>query len=168
MSIRDLVSWHGRKKELAPQREHDPFYGLQREINRVFDRFFDGFDLFPSHFGEFGERESTFTPRIDIKEGKKDIKISAEMPGMDEKDIDVTLSDDSLVIKGEKKREIEDNKNGYYRMERSYGSFYRTIPLPDGIDKETAEASFKKGVLKITIPKTAKAIDSQKKIEIKT
>ena len=167
MSIRDLVPWHGNKKNLSVRKAHEPFYGIQKEINSVFDNFFDEFDLLPSRFGGYEDRFSAFTPKIDIKEGKKKIEISAELPGMDEKDIDVSLSDDALTIKGEKNQEIEDKKDGYYRMERSYGSFYRTIPLPNGIDTDNVDAKFKKGVLQVTIPMTSKAIESHKKIEIK-
>jgi HSP20 family protein len=167
MSITDLVPWHGNKKNLSVRKAHEPFHGLQKEINNLFENFFDEFDWLPSRFGGYEDRFGSFTPKIDIKEGKKEILISAELPGMDENDIDLAILDGTLTIKGEKKKEIEDKKEGYYRMERSYGSFYRTIPLPDGIDEDKTEASFKKGVLKITLPKTAKAIESQKKISIK-
>lgn len=167
MSIRDLVPWHVNKKNLSVRNVHEPLYGLQKNINRLFDSFFDESDLLPSIFEEYENKFGDFAPRIDIKESKKNIEISAELPGMDENDVDLELSDDILTIKGEKKQETEDKKDGYYRMERSYGSFYRTIQLPDGIDKDKTEASFKKGVLKIFVPKTAKAIESQKKIPIK-
>jgi HSP20 family protein len=87
---------------------------------------------------------------------------------MDEKDIEVTLNNNSLTIKGEKKMEKEDKDRDYYRMERSYGSFTRTIPLPSEIETDKAEAYFKKGVLTVKIPKSAKAIEEKKKIKIKT
>lgn len=168
MSIKDIVPWRRSKKGLTIKEEQEPFYTLQREVNNLFDRFFHGFDWLPSRFGGFEDRFSSFSPKVNIKDGKKSIEISAELPGMDEEDIDVSLSDNALTIKGEKKHEVEDNKEGYYRMERSFGSFYRSIPLPDGIDKDNVDAKLKKGVLKVTIPKTAKAIESQKKIEIKS
>lgn len=163
MSFRDLIPWYGGRKNLQEKMGEQPFYGLQREIDNLFDRF----DWFPTRFGEYEERFGSFTPKINIKENKKNIEVSAELPGMDENDIDVTLSDNTLTIKGEKKSEVEDKREDYYRIERSYGSFYREIPLPEGTDKEKTEASFKKGVLKIMLPKNAKAIESRKKINVK-
>jgi HSP20 family protein len=87
---------------------------------------------------------------------------------MDEKDIDITLSSDSLTIRGEKKEESEENDKDFFRMECRYGSFHRVIPLSAEVDEAKAQADFKKGVLKITLPKTAKAQQARKKIEIKT
>ena len=132
---------------------------IQKQINDLFDGFFDEYNLVPF--------EKSFVPEIDVKETKKDIQVAAELPGMDEKDIDVTLHEGSLIIKGEKKNEHEDKKDGYHRIERSYGSFYRAIALPEGIDEEKVDANYKKGVLKIVIPKTKKAQEKQKKIEVK-
>jgi HSP20 family protein len=102
MSFRDLIPWHGDRKSPQERMGEDPFYGLQREINNLFDRF----DWFPTRFGENEERFGSFTPKINIKENKKNIEVSAELPGMDENDIDVTLSDNTLTIKGEKKSEV--------------------------------------------------------------
>ena len=96
-----------------------------------------------------------------------EIKVSAELPGMDEKDIDVSLTRDTLTIKGEKKEEKEDTGKDYYKMERSYGSFTRSIPLPVEVDTDKVQATFKKGVLEITLPKTAKAIQETKKVPVK-
>ena len=108
-----------------------------------------------------------FHPNIDVTETDKEIRVSAELPGMDNKDINVSLTKESLTITGEKKEEKEEKKKDYYRMERSYGSFSRTIPMPVEIDTDKAKALFKKGVLTITLPKTAKAIKEKKKISIK-
>jgi HSP20 family protein len=102
-----------------------------------------------------------------VSETDKEIKVSAELPGMDDKDIDVSLTRDALTIKGEKKEEKEDKGKDYYKMERSYGSFTRSIPLPVEVDTDKVQATFKKGVLEITLPKTAKAIQETKKIPIK-
>lgn len=142
--------------------EYSPFSLFRSEMNRLFDNFFQGFDIEP-----FEKRYGTFHPNIDITETDKEIKVSAELPGMDNKDIDVSLTKESLTIKGEKKEEKEEKKKDYYRMERSYGSFSRTIPMPVEIDTNNAKAQFKKGVLTITLPKTAKAIKEKKKITIK-
>jgi len=165
------------KKDIAPKaapgtqldvrREWEyPFGAFQREMNKLFDDFFGGFDLSP--WAPVEKRLSTpFTPHIDVSETDKEIKVSAELPGMDEKDIDVSLTRDTLTIKGEKKQEAEDKGEGYYRMERSYGSFTRSIPLPIEVDTDKVQATFKKGVLEITLPKTARAIQETKKIPVK-
>ncbi|MFZ5998454.1 MAG: Hsp20/alpha crystallin family protein [Nitrospirota bacterium] len=163
MAFRDLVPRTFGKREVPVKRNgDDPFTMLQREMNDLFDNFFRSFDFAP-----FGSRMGEFTPRVDVSETDKEIKVSAELPGMDEKDIEVTLNKDSLTIKGEKKEEKEDKGKNYYRIERSYGSFSRTIPLPLEVETDRAEATFKKGVLTVTLPKTAKAIKETKKIAIK-
>lgn len=163
MAFRDLVPRTFGKREVRVKRNgDDPFTMLQREMNDLFDNFFRSFDI-----ALFGSRMGEFTPRVDVSETDKEIKVSAELPGMDERDIEVTLNKDSLTIKGEKKEEKEDKGKDYYRMERSYGSFSRTIPLPLEVETDRAEATFKKGVLTVTLPKTAKAIKETKKIAIK-
>jgi len=104
-----------------------PFYSLQKEMNNLFDSFFRGFDPAPRGFsGRFSE---AFSPSIDVKENDKEFIIKAELPGVEEKDIDVTVTGDSVTIRGEKKEEKEDKDKNYYYMERSYGSFCRVIPL---------------------------------------
>lgn len=151
------------KKSLPIKREERDLFSLFREeMNRLFDNFFRGFEIEPFETG-FG----TFRPSVNVVEDEKEIKVSAELPGVDEKDIEVSLSKDSLTIKGEKKEEKEDKGKNYYRMERSYGSFSRTIPLPVEIDADKVKAQFKKGVLTVTLPKTAKTIEETKKIPVK-
>lgn len=115
----------------------------------------------------WGDHAASFTPHVDVSENDKEIRISAELPGMNEKDIDITLNHDSLTIKGEKKEEKEDKGKDYYRMERSYGSFFRTIPLHVEVESDKAAASYKKGVLTVKIPKSPKAIEEKKKISVK-
>jgi HSP20 family protein len=153
----------GEKSVPARREDYGPFSLFRSEMNRLFDNFFHGFDMEP-----FEKQYGVFHPKIDVTETDKEIRISAELPGIDNKDIDVSLTKDSLTIKGEKKEEKEEKKKDYYRMERSYGSFSRTIPMPVEIDTEKAKAQFKKGVLTVTLPKTAKAIKEKKKIQIKS
>jgi HSP20 family protein len=136
-------------------------------MNRLFDDFFGGFSLSPWAPLERGVPQ-VFTPRVDVSETDTEIKVSAELPGMEEKDIDVSLTRDTLTIKGEKKEESEEKGKDYYRMERSYGSFTRSIPLPVEVNTDKVEATFKKGVLDITLPKTAKAIGETKKVAVKS
>lgn len=166
MQIRDLIPW-GRDKDRVPRVSKDsdnPVLALHREINRVFDDFWSRFDR---PFGAGNGFLSLGGPRTDIAESDSDVEITVELPGMDEKDIDLSLTDDVLTIKGEKKAEKEEKKKGYYLSERSYGSFYRSIPLPPGIDTDKAKAEFKKGVLTITLPKSPEAQAKVKKIPVK-
>lgn len=151
-----------RKGLPAKREEYEPFTFFREEMNRLFDNFFRGTDIEPLE-----RKFAAFSPSIDISETEKEIVISAELPGMEDKDLDVSLSKDLLIIKGEKKEEKEEKTKNYYRMERSYGSFCRTIPLPAEIDAENISAEFKKGVLTIKLPKTPEAIGETKKIAIK-
>ncbi len=163
MAIRNLFPVTSGKKGLpARLNEDNPFAMLRREMDSMFDNFFRGFELEP-----FEGRIGTFAPRIDVSETDREITVSAELPGLDEKDIDVSLSDDMLTIKGEKKDEKEDKGKDYYRMERSYGSFSRTIPLPVEVQADKVDATFKKGVLTVTLPKSEQAVKAAKKVTIK-
>ena len=131
-------------------------------FGRLFDDFLGG-SLLGRSLDEIG---GVYSPRIDVKETKGALKISAEMPGIDEKDIDVSVHDGMLTISGEKKVVKEDDELGYHRTERSYGCFARDISLPDMVETDKIEAKFRNGVLTITLPKTAKAIKETKKIAV--
>lgn len=162
MATNDIVK--NRGKSLIPWEDENPFVSLRKQMDRVFDEFWKDF---PS-LGLLGQtRQGAFSPRVDLTDTEHALKIAAEVPGMDEKDIDVTLTKDALTIKGEKKEEKEEKTSDYYRTERSYGSFVRTIPLPAEVDPTKVQASLKKGVLMITLPKTSKAIQEAKKISVK-
>lgn len=162
MTWKDIVPF---KKRSVPVRRDDghPFQRLHDEMDALFDNFFKGFSMEPFE----GRHAGSFSPNIDVTENDKEIKVSAELPGMDDKDIEVNLNKDSLTIRGEKKEEKEDKGKDYYHVERSYGSFSRTIPLPVEVESDKVEAHFKKGVLTVKISKSAKAIESKKKIAIK-
>ncbi len=162
MKIRSLAPF-AKKSVPATREDGNPFTLLRREMDSLFDNFFQGFDVEPLE-----SRMGVFSPKVDVTENDKEINISAELPGLDEKDIDVSLHNDMLVIKGEKKEEKEDKGKDYYKMERSYGSFSRTIPLPVEVETDKVQAKFKKGVLSISLPKSAKAVAETKKIAIKT
>jgi HSP20 family protein len=133
-------------------------------MNRVFDSFWRGFDR---PFGPLGAGWDGGTPRCDIVETDKAVEVSVELPGMVKDDIEVSLTDDTLTIKGERKAEREEEKKGYFLSERSYGSFFRSIPIPPGVDHENAEAAFKNGVLTMTLPKTTEAQAKVRKIAVK-
>jgi len=161
MALKDLVTFG--KKDVPVRRDSDhPFALFRKEFDDLFDTFFRSFDMQP-----FEGRIGAFSPKVDVTENEKEFNISAELPGMDDKDIDVSLQNDMLTIRGEKKEEKEDKGKDYYRMERSYGYFSRTIPLPVEVETDKVDAKFKKGVLTITLPKTAKAVAETKKISVK-
>lgn len=161
MTMRNLVPFG--KKSLLQRRESDnPFELLRREMDSLFDNFFRGFDIEP-----FEKGVGAFIPNIDVTENDNEIRVSAELPGMDEKDIDVSLLHDMIIIRGEKKEEREDKGKDFYRTERSYGSFSRSIPLPAEVETDKVEAKFSKGVLTISLPKTAKNVTEKKKITVK-
>jgi HSP20 family protein len=162
-----------RNEESKTERptEWRPFESLRREVEHLFDDFQLGAwrspfgrTLFePFRRGEMGWK----TPAVDVVEKEKAYEITAELPGMDESNIDVKFSDGTLTIKGEKREEKEEKKKDYYLSERRYGSFQRSFSVPDGVDGDKIEAGFKNGVLTVTLPKTPEAQKSEKKIAIK-
>jgi HSP20 family protein len=161
MAIRDLIPW--RRERLPVRREEqDPFLSLRQEWDRMFDEFFEGRALAP-----WGQEWTGFAPSVDVVETDKEVKVTAELPGMEAEDVDVTVSHGTLTLKGEKKEEHEEEGEGYYRSERSYGSFQRSIPLPTTVETEQAEAAFEKGVLTVTFPKTVTE-ETGKKIALKS
>ncbi len=165
MTIRSLVPWRRNAGEEGLRRREyeDPFTGFQREMNRMFDSFFRDFGLAPSTAGE-GLAE--FEPRVNVKEKKDKIEVTAELPGMKEDDVELSLDGNNLVLKGEKKHERESEEEGYHFVERSYGSFYRRIPVPAEIDEDNVEAEFKDGILNVSLPKTETG--KQKSIKVKS
>lgn len=161
-------------KPAAALRPWRPFENLRREIDRLFEDFDGG--ILRSPFGRsffeapaFWPRETTWAmaPAVDIAETDKGYEITAELPGMDEKNIEVKFADGVLTIKGEKQEEKEEKKKDYYLSERSFGSFQRSFQVPDGVEADKIEATFKKGVLTVTLPKSAEAQKAAKKIDVK-
>jgi HSP20 family protein len=114
-----------------------------------------------------GETLGGFSPQVDVTETDKEVKVCAEIPGVEAKDADVTIENGTLMIRGEKKYEREENERGQRRMERSYGSFERSITLPTEVDEAKAKAEFKNGVLRLTLPKKADAQSRRQKIPVK-
>jgi HSP20 family protein len=151
-----------------------PFLSLRREMDRLFDDFGRGFLQFPTRrpifdIEPFWQSDVTWeaTPAIDIAESEKAFELTAELPGMDEKNVEVKVSNGNLIIKGEKQEEKEEKKKDYYMRERNFGSFERRFAVPEGVDADKIEASFKKGVLTLTLPKKIEAQKPAKKIEVK-
>ena len=144
-----------------------PFRSIRKEIDRVFDEFHRGFPVPAMTAGVSAGRQGV-TPRIDVSETDGAVEITAELPGVEQEDIDVTLADNVLTIKGEKKSEREDEKRNYHVVERSYGAFRRAIRLPFETNAKKVEARFKDGVLKIVLPKPSEVEAKSRKIAIKS
>jgi HSP20 family protein len=140
---------------------------FQREMNRLFDDFFRGFGL-DRPWGVQETNLSAFTPRVNVSETDKEVRVSAELPGMDEKDVKVELDDASLAIHGEKKEEHEEKHRHWHRVEHTFGSFYRVVPFPAKVDGGKAKAKFQKGVLTVTLPKVEDEGSRRRVIEIET
>jgi HSP20 family protein len=137
-----------------------PVAATHREMNRLFQRFFNDLDG-----GTFPDRAGGFIPRIDVAESDKDVLITAELPGMDEKDIDITTTKDILTIRGEKKVE---RTSETVLAERAFGPFSRTLSLPREVDHEKAQANIRQGVLTVKLPKAEQNVTESRKIQVRT
>jgi len=160
------LDWDSQPRQELRRSFDGPFNALSRRMHRLFDELLPGFELAP--FASGSAALESFIPRMNVTEDEKEICITAELPGMDEKDIELTLSNDRLTIKGEKKEEVEEKDKDHYRMERSYGSFERWLPLPEHVDQDKIQAHFKNGLLKISLPKTPESQKTHKRIEVKS
>lgn len=179
MRVSDLVPWRDRGQQ--PARRDDPFSAIQQEINRLFDDFYRSFDV-EQRGGEGREssvglapwsemaRTFTFTPQVNLVETDGAFEATVELPGMSEDEVDVKVTRDGLVISGEKRTETseEDEQPEYYRRERHYGTFQRTIPLPaEAVDRDGIEATFANGVLTVRLPKKPDAQPSVRRITVR-
>ena len=164
MTMRDLIPWGRTERSMGPStvrgEEMSPFLTLHREMNRLFD---DMFSRFEGGTSPLLGRMPTW-PSIEAVETDKDVRVSAELPGLDEKDIEVFVDEDVLTIRGEKKAETEDKERRF--SERTYGCFERRIPLPFAVEQDKVVASFNNGVLTVTLPKSEKAQEKAKRILI--
>jgi HSP20 family protein len=152
MRLRSLVPF---REAGALMRPDFGLFGLHREIDRLFSEFAQG----------IGPNGANIVPNIEISETDKAIEVSAEMPGLERKDVDISIEDDTLTIRGEKKVEESQKDKNVQLSERCYGVFYRVLQLPPGIDPSSIQATMSNGILKVTIPKPAKS--EPKKIEVK-
>lgn len=155
-----------KKQTGVPAERHplDAWGSLRGDMDRMFEGFFGGRGL-PSLFGA-GGAAGALSPSVEVRENDKEIVIEAELPGMQEKDVQLTFRDGVISIKGEKRSERDETKDDVHICERSYGSFQRSFRLPDTVEVDKAVANFDKGVLKVTLPKTAEAVNREKKIPI--
>jgi HSP20 family protein len=166
MANRDLTPW--RRGGLSPfgasSFSRDPFLSFRQEMDRLFDDFLTPA---PAEGRSFAQQGQALRPSIDVDETEQAYTVTAELPGLAEQDIELSLQENALTISGEKRSERDEEEGGRRYTERSYGRFSRTIPFQAEIDAEKVEASCSNGVLKVTLPKNAKARDQARKIEIK-
>lgn len=159
MTIRDLIPW-SRRRGRRERGERLPARSTGQDMFR------DMFEDFLGDWGEFPARtEARLSPAIDVSETEEEYRVSVEVPGISREDIELTVEQGRLHIRGEKKEETREEEEDHLRVERSYGSFSRTIPLPSTVDEEKIEAAYQDGVLDIHLPKTGEA--AGRKVEIK-
>ncbi len=151
-----------------------PFEFMDRvteEMDRAFDRMFQDLGLprrsWSRGFGTPAASQGTWMPRVEAFQKGDQFIVRAELPGMNKDDVQVELTDDAVTIHGERKQEHEENREGYFHSEREYGHFYRSIPLPEGVIGESANASFKDGVLEVTMKAAPAEANRGRKLEIK-
>jgi HSP20 family protein len=160
MTLRDMIPWKHNKDIRIERGLSHPLQQLHWGIDRLFDDFMKNWDR------SVTTEEGVLSPRTDVSETDKEVTVTAEMPGLNEKDIDVSLERGSLVIRGKKESKTEDKGKSYYHVERAYSSFSRTIPLPCEIDDTKIKATYKKGLLTVHLPKAPDATRSRKQIEV--
>jgi HSP20 family protein len=165
---KNLIPWR-RSRELPVRRvEENPFLALHQRMNELFDGFFSDFEegFTERRAGSLARRSGLAVPTVDVSETDDEVLVTADLPGLTEKDVEVTLDRDVVTIRGSRKEEREEKKKNYHLMERSYGEFHRVIPLPEGIDKDKAKATFKNGVLKLALPKLPEAKAERRHIDV--
>ncbi|MBT2189192.1 Hsp20/alpha crystallin family protein [Sphingobium nicotianae] len=168
MAFRDLIPWSRQENRLPVpvdaerDRSDHQLFSLHREMNRLFDDVLRGFGA-PA-FGGFDRLAGW--PSVELGETDKEIRVTAELPGLDEKNVEITVEDGVLTLRGEKRAEVEDKDRGY--SERGYGRFERRIGLPKTIDRDKANATFRNGILTVTLPKTAAANENVRRIPVNT
>jgi HSP20 family protein len=165
MAITDLIPWKKNDENALAtrRRELDPFAQFRREVDQMFN---GALGNWTGPMNLLDRRLGSWMPQIDVRETKKEIRVTAELPGMEEKDLEVSFLDGALTIKGEKSEEHEEEKGDVHRSERQYGMFERTIPLPAEVEANKVKATFKKGVLKISLPKTRDAQSNRRLVPI--
>jgi HSP20 family protein len=167
MAIRDLIPWgrNGQSQQLAREGDYNPFLTLHRDMNRLFDEAFRSFETMG--FGmpaQWSGGSVSNWPSISVSDAESEVRVTAEVPGLEEKDMEVLLENDMLVLRGEKRSEATDE--GRHFSERFYGRFERRIPLGYEIDQDKVVAQFKNGVLTVTLPKSAEAQSKARRIQI--
>ncbi|SCW60870.1 HSP20 family protein [Rhizobium mongolense subsp. loessense] len=167
MTVRDLIPWSLNNGSKVPSpigdKEQNPFLSLHREMNRLFDDVFRSFDSRFSGFGSLASFNGGW-PNVEVFETDEKIKVAAELPGLEIKDVEVLLDNGVLTLKGEKRSETEDGERQF--SERYYGRFERRIPLGCEVEEDKVDATFRNGVLSVSLPKTEKVQSRVKRITI--
>ena len=166
MSIRDLTPWNRGRKSGPTGAEHLPIQKLHQLMDRMWDDYLGTLELAP--LGRNTGMIGTLSPRIDIDDTEKEYRFSAELPGVDQKDVEVTFVDGVLNIKGEKKSETKRNGDHNVRTERTYGMFHRSFSLPSDIDEKRVSATFENGILTVTVAKRPEAKAAVRRVVVKT
>ena len=152
--------WHAGWPDIARLFSRDPW----RTMEDLFHDPFAARGALERWFGDFSS--SRFQPRIDVVDEGKILRVTVELPGMEREDLRISVEDGALVLRGEKKQDVHSEEDGCYRLERAYGAFTRTIPMPEDVDPERALAKFDKGVLTLTVPKQEALRSASRTIDI--
>lgn len=161
MELNDLVPFRHRRRQAARATAVSPFERMHEEMDRLFA------DFLPQYSdGQKMDHRVGLLASVDLSESENAIELTADLPGLEEGDIDIILRDGALQISGERKHESEEKRRNYYHSERAYGAFSRTIPLPCEVEEDNVEAKFKKGVLTVHLPKSQSAKEHERKISI--
>ena len=164
LDLKSLIPFKHKSKPVAKQPEAavDPFNAFRQEVDHLFDNFFNGGGLVPQ-----ATSWGTTIPKLEVTDGDKELTITAELPGLEEKDVDVKVSGDMLTVEGEKSEETEKKEGERTYSERTYGSFFRSVRLPFAVGDEKVDATFDKGVLTIRLEKPPEVQQGVKHIEVK-
>ena len=167
-----------RREQSSPSLLTGSPFSFMRRFSEEMDRLFEDFGfgrgslapsfgrgLFPTSFGDFGQ--TGWSPQVEVFEREGQLVVRADLPGLNKDDVKVEVTDDAITISGERKQEHEERREGFYRSERSYGSFYRQIPLPEGASADDASATFRDGVLEITMRAPQRQEQRSRRLEIK-
>ncbi|GAB4266748.1 MAG: Hsp20/alpha crystallin family protein [Deferrisomatales bacterium] len=155
-----LIPWEPRRRGL------EPFRGLREEVDRIFDEFFRGWGGPPWAGRGVAPWSAGFYPSVDLKESENELVLTAEVPGLSKEELDVTIAEDSVTLRGERKEEKEREGESYHYREAAYGAFERVIPLPVEVKAEKAQAKLRNGVLTLTLPKAEPSKRKQIKVEV--
>jgi len=160
----NLIPWRNKRERETRGLGETPLARLREEMDELFERFWT--EGWPWPMGERGTVPRMLGPRVDLAETENDVTVTAELPGVDPNDIEINIVGNTLTLRGEKKHEREEKKKNYHYVERSYGSFHRSIPLPTTVDPDKVDATYKDGVLTVTVAKHPEA--KPKRIPVKS
>lgn len=166
----NIIPWKHRKTDLPARRnEPDAYTVLHRQMSDLFEWFFHAWEHpFASSADRTPVAAGVYVPSVDVAETDDEVQVTADLPGMTEKDVEVSLDEQTLTLRGEKHADREERKKNWHMVERSYGAFQRTVSLPRGIDAGKIKANFKNGVLTVHLPKTPEAKARKRMIAIES